>query len=1394
MTTRGCMAPMKPSLPGAVFRWLALLALLWVGGTRTAHGAIVTTGASLRVEWQVTGIPDSQIKLVQVVTNSYMYHRVIFSAPLRSMESVEASVTATVEPFLTLPDYWMWRRNLYIDIPYGPTVWRSELKLNLLETTNSPPTMHQSHRDPFAPNQQWPGIKIRFVAWDAKTLNIGEFRDLVIDVVPEEAFQIGFYKWLQGLPKFSGFRFKKPGGCGGCQPMGLPVFQVNPTTLNLVIQDTDFSYSGLGPPVNLTRTWNADPDWVGMFGRGWRFAYEGSLQDSPASTAITLGDGQVLIFPLAMTVIGTNLATVSGGYTIVNVTNGSGMASIMLDGYPTTWDGLFSPAPGSSDRLTYQSNNVNGRHEYRRYEKSSGLTWLYSATNLFRTNAPLISVADNYGQAILLQRNAQGKLTNLVDAVGRSTRFTYDAQGLCTTMAIPGRGEATFTYDANRQLTSSRDLAGNTTLFAYDPEGFVTNMSTEGRTWRFTWDSFYWKSIQYVIDPQNRTTHYSVVAGIADINDRYLAQQDPDGRFSRTSSIGGFPTSHQQRNGGFYRLGYTNGMLNSEINPLNRTNRMTYDDRNNLIEHADYGGGTQRFTYDAQDRVIVFTNELGHATRYFRDAAGSVTQQVWPSGRTVTMAYDAAGQLISRRNPAGHTTAYTYDAFGNVQSITDGEGYTTRFGYDDTGMDLVAVTNARGFVTRFEYDANRRLTRVTHPDGTARQYEFDCCTQTGTVDEAGARTTVQRDSVQRVLSSTDPMGHTTRFAYDVNDRLIAQSNALGHVRTFGYDAQGHLETISNELGDVTGIYRDKLGNPRVIHLSGQAFSALSPAPAGIAKATFYYDANNRIWDSDAPPTTIERDLRGRLTNRTPKVRFTYDADDRLLTIAYTNAVQSSNTYDAAGNLQMTTCAEGTVQFLHDRRNLVTNVLHRDGRRTAIRSDANGNVAEIIQPGGMTATYTRDSRDRITRLAWNGHTLDFAYDPAGRVIRETRSNGTESRTTYDAAGRALTLEHSGPQGLLLSLRLERDALGRTTNVVKQGGLLPIQPVLSPISASAAYNSYLQLAAYNSNNLTYDARWNLVAATGFVQFAASYDPQGQPQAITLDGVARTYAYDGLGHRVRRTMAGGTRRYHYTRNGRLLYETDANNQIVRHYVYAQGRLVAMAAGDETWFFHFDANGNTLFLTDKTGAIAAHYRYLPDGTSGGSYARVENPFTFSGAYGVMDDGGGLYFMRNRTYFAPLRRFLQPDPAGLLGGSHWYGYAGGNPVDQVDPSGLRSPSLDLVDQLSEGTRSYDYANDLLENSLADAMGSVDLNRMKRADADAGLWGRLSDIIERRKAREADGPCTITPAEATELQRQFDSLPDSFDPRPPKTGGDSSPPPSFSIPEPSFPEFSLDED
>ena len=54
---------------------------------------------------------------------------------------------------------------------------------------------------------------------------------------------------------------------------------MNLSNFNLLVQDTDFAYSGLGPAVYLHRTYNADDPDDGIFGRSWSFNYGASLEE-----------------------------------------------------------------------------------------------------------------------------------------------------------------------------------------------------------------------------------------------------------------------------------------------------------------------------------------------------------------------------------------------------------------------------------------------------------------------------------------------------------------------------------------------------------------------------------------------------------------------------------------------------------------------------------------------------------------------------------------------------------------------------------------------------------------------------------------------------------------------------------------------------------------------------------------------------------------------------------------------------------------------------------------------------------------------------------------------------------------------------------------------------------
>ncbi len=119
--------------------------------------------------------------------------------------------------------------------------------------------------------------------------------------------------------------------------------------------------------------------------------------------------------------------------------------------------------------------------------------------------------------------------------------------------------------------------------------------------------------------------------------------------------------------------------------------------------------------------------------------------------------------------------------------------------------------------------------------------------------------------------------------------------------------------------------------------------------------------------------------------------------------------------------------------------------------------------------------------------------------------------------------------------------------------------------------------------------------------------------------------------------------------------------------------GELVSQRRGGVSRYHHLDGQRSTRALTDTHENITDTDIYSAFGEGVASTGSSANPFGFKGALGYHTDSdtGDLY-IRARQYWPTIARWLSQDPLGLTNRINLYSYAGAEPVNNVDPTGLK--------------------------------------------------------------------------------------------------------------------------
>jgi RHS repeat-associated protein len=648
----------------------------------------------------------------------------------------------------------------------------------------------------------------------------------------------------------------------------------------------------------------------------------------------------------------------------------------------------------------------------------------------------------------------------------------------------------------------------------------------------------------------------------------------------------------------------------------------------------------------ANNRIQEFNNKNEYVSQFGSKGTNN-GQFKEPKG----IATDAAGNV------------WVADSLNNrIQKFTPSGGFLTTFGNPGAGNGQFAEPFGIAFAASgAAYIADIKNNRVEEwaPIAAVTEYKYD---GDGNVEQV-----------------TDPNRNKTKYTYNADNQPIKVEAPNKTITETGYDGAGRVTSqvdgnkhetkyVRNILGEVTEVV-DPLGR----------------------KTTKEYDAagNLKILTDPAKRTTT----------------YTYDPANRLTEVSYsdgkTHAVKYE--YDADGDRTKITDGTGTTTYSYDQLDRLTESKDGHGDTAGYEYDLANEQTKITYPGGKAVTRSYDKAARLEKLTdWLEHTTTFAYDPDSNLTTVTFPSGTSNvdKYAYNEPDQMSEAKMTKGTETLASLLYTRDNTGQVKTITSKGlpgsetseyaydennrltnaGTTPYEydAADNPTKTGSSTNTYDnadQLKTGTGQTYTYDELGERTKTTPTTGPATtdSYDQAGnltgveRPKEGETAEIKDTYTYDGNGLRASQTISATTSYLTWDMSeGLPLILNDGANS----YIYGLGGLPVeqISSGGTVTYLHHDQQGSIHLLTGSTGTVTGSTTFDAYGNKTGSTGSSITPLGYDAQYTSSDTG--LIYLRARVYDPATAQFLSSDPLKAITGEP-YAYAGDNPLNASDPTGL---------------------------------------------------------------------------------------------------------------------------
>jgi RHS repeat-associated protein len=720
--------------------------------------------------------------------------------------------------------------------------------------------------------------------------------------------------------------------------------------------------------------------------------------------------------------------------------------------------------------------------------------------------------------------------------------------------------------------------------------------------------------------------------------------------------------------------------------------------------------------YDAAGQLVAARPEHGPERRYAYDDPHDPLR--------LTRVDELDGPTVPPRTVA----RVDYEPGGRVRRTVDAAGTELRLRWslperpDGIGLTEVADPSGRTASYRWRYDARRHASRLIEASGepctacppAPRRYGWSASGHVQRIEAPEGTLLLTHDRLGRPLSAALATGAGAAPAWRWRVRWPGPS-------ALGWPAQVEQPSVAPGRVHRIRIESDARGRVVAVHERGYA-----PAPSGWLPIERRFALRHRESGAGSAAQPPHRGEPDRLTGLAaidgplpgPADAVALAQHDRALHVHHPHGLVQRWLFEhgllvhdraaarAAGAVAVAPAPGPDAEPAPALRALA---LHR-GRPTAVALpdgsvwrrgfDDFGRVAWIEPPGEARQWAAYDQADRLVRHQHgDGSVLHHGRDAAGRLLStvlrpragppitlgryrwrgaqlvEAATDAVAIAYGYDALGRLASVEHRFADRPDEPLRwaFDHDGAGRVVAETLPGGLVvhyrhagadvvglriegpggpPVDVDAAPLREPLVLRDATAPAAPAVRAVLAGGR--LLQAAGMTHLPDPHGRRAGTQPVEARGAhpARRFVHHDWRLRAERSADGALRQWLWA--GARPVVVVEGGRVLR--VVTDGRAAPVRA--------LDADGRAVWSAayDRAGAAVV-----------AAGAEIDLALRLPGQY--RDAHSGWHHNHHRTYLPGTGRYLEPDPLGLQPGHRGrddlYAYAGGDPIDAIDPWGL---------------------------------------------------------------------------------------------------------------------------